>query len=121
VNRKLRIIPVMLAMTVMTGCSTGNWSSPGTCALIGASLGTVGGMTYASTEGDRDLEAYGIGIGVGIAGGALLGWAWCSLMDYTGTRASAPAKVKTVEKEPDHSGSPVASSLPVNSYALATP
>ena len=61
------------------------------------------------------------GIGVGLAGGALLGWAWCSLMDYTGTRASAPVKVKTVEKEPDHSGSPVAKSLPAHSYALATP
>ncbi|TFH22637.1 MAG: hypothetical protein E4H03_07985, partial [Myxococcales bacterium] len=88
-GRKSRILPLALAVTLLGGCSTSNWSAPPDCALIGAGVGTLGGMVYASAATDRQAEDYAIGIGVGLAGGALLGWAWCSMMDYAGGRAAA--------------------------------
>ena len=100
-GRKSRILPLTLAITLLGGCATSDWSAPPDCALIGVGVGVVGGMVYASAATDRAGEDYAIGIGVGIAGGALLGWAWCSLMDYAGSRASAPATVKTVQAEPE--------------------
>ena len=138
-GRKSRIVPVALALTLLTGCSTSNWSAPADCALIGAGLGVLGGMVYASAATDREAEDYGIGIGVGVAAGALLGWSWCALMDYAGSRASAPARVKTVEGDPDPAAptaaeqlsdlgieppapsvpSPQASFAPVPAYSLA--
>ena len=100
-GRKSRILPLVLAVTLLGGCSASNWSAPADCALIGVGVGVLGGMVYASAATDRNAEDYAIGIGVGLAGGALLGWAWCSLMDYTGSRAAAPARVKTVQSEPE--------------------
>ncbi len=100
-GRTSRILPLALAVTLLGGCSTSDWSAPPDCALIGAGLGVVGGMVYASVASDREAEDYGIGIGVGVASGALLGWAWCSLMDYSSGRAAAPAQVKTVQTEPE--------------------
>lgn len=94
---KKRILPLALTVTMLAGCASSNWNAPADCALIGAGVGVLGGMVYASTATDRNAEDYGIGIGVGLAGGALLGWGWCALMDYSGRRAAAPSRVKTAQ------------------------
>ena len=75
-----RILPLALSVVLLAGCSSARWSEPGTCALIGVGLGTLGGLVYTSAATDRDGEDYAIGIGAGVAGGALLGWGWCALM-----------------------------------------
>ena len=80
---RLCVVCAITAGVMITGCSSSRWMQPSECALIGGGLGLVGGVGYATAQTDDGVEDWALGLGVGGAGGALLGYAFCAIVDTT--------------------------------------
>lgn len=80
---RLTVACAISAVLLTSGCSSSRWMQPGECALIGGGLGLVGGVGYAAAQEDDGVEDWALGLGVGTAGGALLGYAMCAIADAT--------------------------------------
>jgi OOP family OmpA-OmpF porin len=91
---------VLLASVLAAGCSGTRPASPGTCALVGAGIGGLGGTGagLAIADGDHDNEGAYIGAASGAAVGALTGYAICSMMPEPA--APAPVPASAVESGP---------------------
>lgn len=99
-----RLLLAFVSLTFASGCSTNNWMRPAECALIGAGLGTVAGLGWAANENNADFEDWAGGIGVGLAGGALVGYGFCYIMSrggYSTAAARGTIEVAGADEEND--------------------
>ena len=97
-----RVWTTLLAVALLaSACSGTRPATPAQCAVMGAVIGTGGGIAVgAEYKDDTDSNDIGIGAGIGAVAGALTGYAVCALMPEGAKPAPAappPAPVRRTE------------------------
>ncbi len=84
---------------ILSGCSVTRPAKPLDCAIAGGAVGVVAGIPIAAAiPDDADEGEIAAGAGIGLATGALIGYAVCALMDHeTAAPSPAPAAVPAAE------------------------
>lgn len=96
----LRPIAILIAAT--TGLACASLPDPKTCALIGGGFGAQGGVVGGAIHSDGDEAGEGAAIAVGSAvGGAILGYAVCSIFEVAEVAPPPPPPPPAPEPEPE--------------------